>query len=148
MSPQRRRTADEQGAALVEFTLVLPVLLLVVIGVTSLLWVGSARSKLDNVTREAARYASVAHDPYCDTPPCPTGYPDAADVRRFVVERTGYRDDADLVVVLDPADGDRERNEAFTVTVRRPLPDLFRPIVRIFGDRDLAYSSTVVGRAE
>lgn len=146
----RRRLSGEHGAALVEFTLILPVLLLVIVGVSSLLWLTSARSKLTDLARDAARYASIPHDPFCDEPPCGTGYPTESEVRARVLEEAGVADDPDLVVELVRSGGglDVARNESFTVTVSRPLPDAFRPLSGVFGLRELVYSSTVIGRAE
>lgn len=146
----RRRLAEERGAAIVELSLVLPVLLLAIVGVWTLLWLTAERAHVSGLARDAARYASIAHDPFCDEEPCATGYPSQDEVRAYVVER-GRLDPSDPIAVelgRATAGGPVARNERFTVTVRRPLPNPFRPLAGLFGIDEVVYGSTVVGRAE
>ena len=60
--PRRRRgssDADERGAALVEFVLVLPLLLMLLLGIVTGGLTYSRRLSIENATREAARYGAT-----------------------------------------------------------------------------------------
>ena len=57
MRLRRRRTED--GAAAVEFALVLPILLVIVFAIISFGWVFAQSLALSNSARQAARYAAV-----------------------------------------------------------------------------------------
>ena len=68
---------SERGAAMVEFALVLPVLLVVVLAGMSLLWVLAARSDLTAAAKAGARYAAIPIDPMnCQPEDQPCGLPD------------------------------------------------------------------------
>jgi Flp pilus assembly protein TadG len=142
----RRRLADERGAALVEFALIFPVFLAVVIGTMSIVWLVGARSAITGAARDGARYASIEHDPLtaCATPPCPTGYPTAAEITAYVTDRAG-RYGVDSVSVAPSA---LSRNQVVTVTVTRTLPDVFAPFSALIGFGDTTYTSTAKARAE
>lgn len=59
LSPRRRRPRDERGAVAVEFALILPVLVLLLLGITT---AGVAYSKaisLTNAVREGSRFAAT-----------------------------------------------------------------------------------------
>jgi len=136
-----RRLRDEKGAALVEFAFVLPVLLLVVMGSLSLLWMLTARSALSGAARDGARFASIRHDFVCDTPPCDTDWPSQDEVKAYVEKRAG-RFKVESVEVAPPT----ERNEELTVTVKGKLPVLLQPLGMVFGDHE--YTTSAKGRAE
>ena len=56
----QRRTRDDRGAAAVEFALVVPILLLVVIGIVNFSFVLAQQISLNSAARQAARYGAVA----------------------------------------------------------------------------------------
>lgn len=58
-----RRRRREQGSATVEFALVLPVVLLVVLAVAEVAVVGRVQLELVNAAREGAREAATSPDP-------------------------------------------------------------------------------------
>ncbi|WP_439936373.1 TadE/TadG family type IV pilus assembly protein [Nocardia sp. N13] len=60
----RRRGRNERGAAAVEFALVVPVLLVIVIGIFNFGFVLAQQISLNNGARQAARYA-VVDGPTC-----------------------------------------------------------------------------------
>lgn len=135
------RRTDERGSAIVEFALVVPVFLLLVMGAASLVWLIGARSAVTGAARDGARFASIAIDPSnCGgTYPC---YPDQDAVAEFVRQRAG---DEDLVVILTPA---TFRNEELAVKVEGTLRNAFSSFSGITGLGDLSYSSTARARTE
>ena len=139
-----RRLRDQRGSALVEFAVVLPVLLLVVVGGFVLLWFGTARSALTDAAREAVRFASVPRDPLaCALDPCDGAWPTADEVEAHILARAGRFGVDDVDVTTDGAG-----NAVVTVTVGRRVPDPLRPLAGVFGI-DEVYSVTVAeGRYE
>ena len=139
-----RLRSNERGAALVEFTFVIPILLAVVLGTVSVLWFLAVRSTITGAARDAARFASIRHDPLeCESSPCPTGYPTASEVEAYVRERAGDFG-VDEVIVVRP---DRSNAEV-SVTVRRALPVIVAGVAALFGDEELEYTSVAQVRAE
>jgi Flp pilus assembly protein TadG len=59
--------ADERGQALVEFALVLPILLVVVVGILKFGFAENTRNNELNLAHIVARYASVNEDPSSET---------------------------------------------------------------------------------
>lgn len=55
----RRATRTERGAAAVEFALVVPILILILIGIVNFGFVLAQQISLNNAARQAARYAVV-----------------------------------------------------------------------------------------
>lgn len=138
-----KRLRDQRGAALVEFAFVFPILMVVVLGTLSMIWLLTARSALSGAARDGARFASIRHDPICDQPSCPTDWPSEDEVTAFVRERAGgfAVDDVDLVRPT-------QANEEVAVTVHGHLPALFRPVASLFNVGDLEYLTTAKARAE
>ena len=135
------RRRDERGSALVEFTLVVPVFLLIVIGAASLVWLIGVRSAVSGAARDGARFASIAIDPSnCGgTSPC---YPDEETVETFVRERAG---DDELEVTLTPA---VHRNQEVAVKVTGQLENVFSSFGSLVGIDDMSFSSTARARTE
>lgn len=154
MSASRKRTIrpkerfrSDTGSALVEFSLVLPAFMLVLIGSLSLVWLLGARSAVSGAARDGARYASIQHD-WMDCPasgPCDTSYPSPAEVASYVEQRAGIYG-VDAVTVTPTAQPDR--NQVITVTATRQLPSIFGAVASLFGVNDIMYTSTAVARAE
>ena len=96
-----RRVRDENGSALVEFAFVFPVLLLVVMGSLSLLWMLTARSALSGAARDGARFASIRHDFVCDTSPCDTDWPSQDEVKAYVKDNLARYKSPREVVFMD-----------------------------------------------
>ena len=57
----RRTVTSERGAAAVEFALILPILLLLVLGVVEFSRVYNVQISLSNAAREGARYMAIHH---------------------------------------------------------------------------------------
>ena len=135
---------DQRGSALLEFALLLPVFLLIVLGSLSALWVLTARSALSGAAKDGARYASIRHDPLeCEAAPCPVGYPTEAEVAEYVQQRAG-RFDVGTVTLVRPT----QSNEPLTVTVQGDLPVILRDVAAIFGSDSIEYTSIAKVRAE
>jgi Flp pilus assembly pilin Flp len=64
MHGHRRRHREERGAAAVEFALVMPILIVVVLGIVNLGFVLAQQISLNNGARQAARFA-VVEGPTC-----------------------------------------------------------------------------------
>ena len=60
MGMRRGRTRDERGAAVVEFALIAPLLLLLVFGIIDFGWMLMKANLVNNATRDAARVASLS----------------------------------------------------------------------------------------
>lgn len=138
------RRRDERGSALVEFTLVVPVFLLVVIGAAALVWLAGTRSMITGAARDGVRFATVAlptsECPSTDPAPC---YPDAAAVEAFVEERAGRDVTIDLVRRDDLA-----RNDVVSLEVTATLENVFSSFSGLTGLGDFDYSSTAKARTE
>ena len=136
-----RRLHRESGAALVEFALVFPILLAVVLGSVSLIWMLTARSALSGAARDGARFASIRHDPICDLPTCPTDWPSEDEVADYVRSRAGS-------FAVDSVELERptQSNEEVTVTVKGHLPTLFAPMAALLGDAE--FTTVAKDRAE
>ena len=137
------RLRDQRGAALVEFVFVLPILLVVVFGSLSLVWMLTARSAMSGAARDGARFASIRHDPICGMPTCPSDWPDQAEVAAFVQKRAGGFK-VDSVELSRPT----QPNEEVVVIVHGHLPALFRPMANLLGVDDVEYVTTSRARAE
>ena len=135
---------DQRGSALLEFALLLPVFLLIVLGSLSALWMLTARSALSGAAKDGARYASIRHDPLeCEATPCPVGYPTEDEVAAYVQERAG-RFDVEAVTLVRPT----QSNEPLTVTVEGDLPVIIQSITSVFGRDSIEYTSIAKARAE
>jgi len=55
----RRRSVDERGQALVEFTLILPILVLLLFGIVEMARLGHAYLTVTHAARHGARYGAV-----------------------------------------------------------------------------------------
>lgn len=163
---------DQRGNAVVEFTLVFPLLFMVLLGSLSVLWMLAARSTMTGAARDGARYASIRFDPYdCDLdcdgefPAEIFEYPTEAQVTDFVNERVGMFGSVTVQVHPDEAEDEdgnlpgedltpaarslaRTPNSPISVTVSRPLPIIFTPIASLLGWNDLTYTSDAKVRAE
>lgn len=138
------RRGDERGSALVEFTLVVPVFLLVVMGAAALVWLAGTRSTITGAARDGVRFATIAlpASECTTTDPAPC-YPDAAAVEMYVEERAGRDVTIDLVRRADLA-----RNDVVSLQVTSRLENVFSSFSGLTGLGDFDYSSTAKARTE
>jgi Flp pilus assembly pilin Flp len=152
------RVRDQRGAALIEFSLVFPIVFLVLIGVLSMLWLFAAKSALTGAAREGVRYASIRHDRFdcdlvCDPAhPYEAQYPTEEQVSVYVNDVIDSFGPVDVTLTPHEADGalftGRVPNSPVSVEVSRPLPVIFKQIGSLFGWHELQYSSETQVRAE
>ena len=102
-----RRIGAEDGQALVEFALVLPLLLLVLFGVVEFGLLFSTTLTLNEAARDGARYASV-------------GASDA-QILQVVNQDCASLNTAALTVVTSPASASRLAGDPVSVTVEYPV---------------------------
>ena len=143
-----RTLRSDKGSALVEFVLVLPAFLLVVLGSVTFLWLLAARSAVTGAARDGARYASIRHD-WMDCPqsgPCNVGYPSATEVSDYVKDRAGVFGGG-MTVSVTPS-SIPYRNQVITVKASRDLPNIFGTFASLFGVDHVTYSSSAVARSE
>ncbi|MEA1961385.1 MAG: TadE family protein [Bacillota bacterium] len=110
----RKILKNQQGQALVELALVLPVLLMILMGIIEFGRVFGASMVLNSLSREAARYGVVGYDDL--------------QIHALVTERRTWLDDEKLVVVISPVNGERDKGDPLQVQIDYSL-DLITPIV-------------------
>jgi Flp pilus assembly protein TadG len=88
-SAQRRTRRDERGGALVEFALVLPLLLTIVLGGISGGTLLSRKQTLTHAAREGARYGAIVASTECQPTSRCGGLTWAQLVRSVVLQRAG-----------------------------------------------------------
>lgn len=109
----RRLWRDEKGQAMVEFSVSLPVLLLLIAGILEFSRLGATLLMVNYGAREGARMAAL-------------GANDSAIIEQ-VKQSTLLLDDSKLVVDIDPAI-QRASNQNVSVTVQYPV-DIKIPII-------------------
>ena len=103
----------ERGQAIVEFALVLPLLLVLVLGVALITEIGVARLALEHAAAEAARTGSLTNDDDL--------------IRSTVAAAVSPLDASRVMVVIEPTQGEVPRSSTprgslIRVRLRYPLP--------------------------
>ena len=148
-----RRLRNEQGASLVEFALVFPIVFFVFAASVSFLWMLTARSAMTGAARDGARYASIRKDPLCEIPTdtwgrsCSADWPADDEVETYVRERAGRFSEYVNSVAVDRPNG-AYPNAPVTVTVTGDIPVVFKPVAALLGFDDVVYSSEGKARDE
>ncbi|MCD4713999.1 MAG: pilus assembly protein [Clostridiales bacterium] len=99
----KRFLKKDDGQAMVELALILPVLLLIIMGIFEFGFMFNNYLTLNNVSREAARYASL-------------GGTDAEAVVR-AIEIAPNLDSDQLTIVITPSESNRGRGDSLEVVV-------------------------------
>lgn len=104
----------EEGQAMVEMALVLPILLLLLLGIVEFGRVFNAFITVNHVSREGARAAALGNND--------------AEITALVLDRTEGLEKARLVVKTTPTLTERSRGTGVTVEVNYSVP-LIAPII-------------------
>lgn len=123
----------EEGQSMVEFAMVLPVLILLLMGIIEFGRVISAYMVINNLAREGARFAAV-------------GKTDS-QITTLLFNESATLDQERLEVYFSPAYADRIKGEPLKVTVNYSV-DLITPIIPDFLTNPLPISSECTMRLE
>ncbi|MCL5046331.1 MAG: pilus assembly protein [Actinobacteria bacterium] len=126
----RALSGREKGQAMVEFALILPVLLLIIMGIMEFGRAYSAYLTIQNASREGARLGV-------------TGTTDT-EITAAVNQVASTLDTAGLTVSITPAEASRSRGELLTVTVSYRFQFLVPLISEIVGPLGNFASSTTM----
>jgi Flp pilus assembly protein TadG len=137
MKAQRLRSKNEEGAGLVEFAILAPLLVILLFGLLEFGLSLYAKEVLTNASREGARYGVIYCTPRRTIPQI------KAQVQDYLT-KSGFTDTADINVSADPAS--LKSNDLLTVAVSYPytfqvLPGFFASFF------DSAMTSTVTLKA-
>lgn len=116
----QRFRKTEKGQAMVEMALVLPILILIVFGITEFGRIFSAKLIVTNASREGARYASVNGNTVTDT-----------QITDVVKNYIPSLDPAKVDPRVSPSQSLRTRGNAVTVTVYYPV-QIVAPVISAF----------------
>lgn len=107
------RKWKEKGQAMVEFALVLPILLILLLGILEFGQIFSSYLLIQNASRDGARYGSV-------------GYTDS-EIIQIVQQKTSILDQTNLTVTILPSPSQRERGGKIDVSIDYQM-NLYTPM--------------------
>lgn len=99
----KKKINNENGQSMVEFALIMPILLLIIVGIIEFGFMFSGFLALTNASREAVRNISL-------------GGNDASATQR-AKESSMNLDPDQMVVVINPSNSTRKQGDAVTVTI-------------------------------
>jgi hypothetical protein len=102
------RLKDEKGQALTEFTLILPILLLLVMATIQFGLALNSYLVLTGLARDAARVGSITNDDY--------------EIYKVLSENNPTLDTDELTVIISPPEWQRSRGGRLNVTLEYPIP--------------------------
>ena len=117
---------SQRGAALVEFSLVAGIVILLTISIFQFGFVYFAISNLNNAARDGARYGSVHPN-------------DASLIMTNVVSHLTFAGNSQVQIQVTYPDGNTNTDSRITVTLQYTIPS-FTPL---FGSRSITHSSTM-----
>ncbi|MEN6328104.1 MAG: TadE family protein [Syntrophomonas sp.] len=133
MRKMRSLLFREEGQSLVEFAMVLPLLLLLLMGIIEFGRIISAYMVINNLAREGARFAAV-------------GKTDS-QITTLLFDERATLDQERLEVSFSPVYSDRVKGEPLKVTVNYSV-DLITPVIPEFLTNPLPISSECTMRLE
>ncbi len=104
---------QEKGQALVEFALVLPILLILVLGIVVFGQIFFSYQLIQNAARDGARYGTV-------------GSTDA-EIMQIVQQKMSTLKQENITVTIQPTEGSRQRGEQIDVTIDYQV-ELYAPM--------------------
>ena len=114
-----KKFSKENGQSMVEFALIMPILLLILVGIIEFGFMFSNFLTLTNASREAVRAISL-------------GSSDASATQR-AKDTSINLDPTQIVVVINPSDSNRDPGDSVTVTITYEYDFLTPFMERIFG---------------
>lgn len=137
----QRRNRDhsfgERGQSLVEFALILPLLVLILMGVFDFGRAFFAYNAISNGAREGARYGIIHPDATDPSPP----YDDPDTIEGRAVAQTFILDMNELTITVDTSQG-TERGDPLSVTMQYDFEALTPLISTIWGGGALSLESS------
>lgn len=124
---------NEKGQSLVEFAIVLPILLLIVMGIAELGMMLNSYLTAQNISREVARLGSV-------------GATDS-DIQNMITSNSTNLDSQNLSVSINPIQGNRISGDTLTVVVTYDY-HLTVPIISGIFNNDVVLKSQTSMRIE
>lgn len=122
-----KRVKNQKGQALVEFAIILPLLLLLIMGIIQFGMIINAYLSIQNAAREGARAGILGSS---DT-----------EIESIMINTLPALNADSLIVNITPSEADRSSGDPLTVNVRYNYPIII-PII------DSLFSNTVVLNAE
>jgi len=129
----RKQIRDEEGQSMVEFALVFPMLLLLLLGIIEFGHIFYSYLMIENASRDGARYGSV--------------WATDTDIKSVVQEKTYSLEQANLSVTVSPTYDYRKRGEKVEVDVNYKIP-LWTPIWKEILPDPFPISTKTVMRVE
>jgi len=124
---------NKKGQAMVEFVLILPVFLLLLLGMVDLSRVISANFVLDNTARSAARIGVISNQD--------------SDIIAAIESGTETLDSTSITYTITPGEGSRSSGDALAVEINYTV-DILTPIVSNVLGNTIPISGKIVMRVE
>ncbi len=124
---------DQQGQALLELALVLPILMLLVFGIVQFGIIFLDNQVITQAAREGVRVGTVGGSD--------------AEIMETVEHITENLDSTRLEVVINPSEGERSRGDSLKVEVHYSAPIIF-PVIGEFISNPYPLTAAVVMRVE
>jgi len=105
---------SQQGQAMVELALVLPILLVLLCGIIEFGRIFGAYMVISNLSREGARYGVVGHDD--------------SQIQNLIISQRAWLDESKFTITLSPLYVERDKGDSLGVTIDYPV-DLLMPII-------------------
>ncbi|MDD3364949.1 MAG: TadE/TadG family type IV pilus assembly protein [Syntrophomonas sp.] len=105
---------SQQGQALVELAMVLPILLMLLLGIMEFGRIFGAYMVISNLSREGARYGVVGHDD--------------SQIQNLIISQRAWLDESKFTISISPAYAQRDKGDSLGVTIDYPI-DLLMPII-------------------
>lgn len=124
---------SEKGQALVEMAFVIPILLMLVFGITEFGRIFGTQLILINSAREGARFASV-------------GATDTEVIGKIINNAT-MLDNSKLLISITPSDTARHRGESVKIKIQYPV-EIYAPIISNFTGNPYVAKGEAIMRME
>ena len=127
------RLKGEEGQSMVEFALVVPIFLILLLGIVEFGHIFYSYLMIENASRDGARYGSV--------------WASDTEIREIVKEKTISLEQSKLTISISPTYSYRERGERIEVGVQYQVP-LWAPIWKEILPNPFPISTETVMRVE